>query len=136
MDKWPAGMDTVQVRFARPTNQLKEIVSFYVDGLGLSIIDRFKDHDGYSGTMIGLPNSHYHLEFTEYKEKVFCSPPSKDNLLVFYMPNLNQILVKIAHLRQMGYECTEPENPYWAINGYTIEDPDGWRIVLMNTNGI
>lgn len=31
----------------------------------------------------------------------------------------------------MGYDEVEPENPYWKDKGITIEDPDGWRIVLM-----
>jgi hypothetical protein len=26
----------------------------------------------------------------------------------------------------------EPENSYWKEKGITVEDPDGWRIVLMN----
>ncbi len=36
----------------------------------------------------------------------------------------------------LGYNSVEPENPYWKEKGITIEDPDGWRIVLMNTKGI
>lgn len=27
-------------------------------------------------------------------------------------------------------------NPYWDRGGVTIEDPDGYRVVLMNTEGI
>jgi hypothetical protein len=34
-------------------------------------------------------------------------------------------------LHTMGYGEVEPENPYWKEKGITIEDPDGWRIVLM-----
>jgi hypothetical protein len=33
----------------------------------------------------------------------------------------------------MGYDEVEPENPYWKNAGVTIEDPDGWRIVLQNS---
>ena len=36
----------------------------------------------------------------------------------------------------MGYDSVSPENPYWEKSGVTIEDPDGWRIVLMNSPGI
>jgi hypothetical protein len=39
-------------------------------------------------------------------------------------------------LEDMGYHQVESENPYWDRGGVTIEDPDGWRIVLMNTTGI
>lgn len=37
---------------------------------------------------------------------------------------------------QMGYPEVEPENLYWTEKGITIEDPDGWRLILMNTEGI
>ncbi len=136
LKEWPSDFEVVQIRVARPTNQLKEIKRFYVDGLGLKEIDSFENHEGYSGIMIGLPGAGYHLEFTEYEQIIPCSPPSKDNLLVFYMPNLQHILSKVEQLNNMGFPCKEPENPFWNEKGYTIEDPDGWRIVLMNTSGI
>ncbi len=46
------------------------------------------------------------------------------------------MLRKVEHLRALGREPVEPENPYWAAKGFTFEDPDGWRVVLMNTAGI
>ncbi|MED1170120.1 hypothetical protein P4U42_28750, partial [Bacillus paranthracis] len=57
---------------------------------------------------------------------------TKDNLLVFYMPNKDEIEKIVNRLSNMGYHEVEPENPYWIEKGITIEDPDGWRIVLMN----
>jgi hypothetical protein len=36
----------------------------------------------------------------------------------------------------MGYFAVQPENPYWEQKGTTFADPDGWRVVLMNTSGI
>jgi hypothetical protein len=36
----------------------------------------------------------------------------------------------------MGYFAVVAENPYWKERGVTFEDPDGWRVVLMNTGGI
>jgi hypothetical protein len=36
----------------------------------------------------------------------------------------------------MGYLVVEAENPYWEQNrAVTIEDPDGWRLVLMPSRG-
>lgn len=86
--------------------------------------------------MIGLPNANYHLEFTEHEEGSPCPAPTKDNLLVLYIPNLETIHTIAERLASMGYAEVEPENPYWQEKGVTIADPDGWRIVLMNTNGI
>lgn len=133
---WNSGMQVVQVRVARPTDQLDKIKEFYVDGLGLEVVGHFENHQGYDGLMIGLPGKVYHLEFTQHVDGSPCPAPTHDNLLVFYMPDAKQIEVVVNRLDSLGYPVVEPENPYWAERGKTIEDPDGWRIVLMNTNSI
>lgn len=125
-----------EIRIARPTEKLEEIKKFYAEGLGLPIIASFKDHNGYSGIMFGLPGKEYHLEFTENKNGGACPPPTKDNLLVFYIPDKNEIEKLAQKIFSLGYKSVEPENLYWKEKGITIEDPDGWRIVLMNTTGI
>ncbi|MDN4493217.1 VOC family protein [Ureibacillus aquaedulcis] len=133
---WPHQLPVVQVRVARPTDQIEELERFYCVGVGLEKIGSFSGHRGYTGLLIGMPDASYHLEFTQHIEGSPCPAPSKDNLLVFYMPN-QQAIEAIAHrLKEMGYPEVSPENPYWEERGVTIEDPDGWRIVLMNTNGI
>lgn len=134
--RWPNGSQIAQVRIARPTDKLDEIISFYRDGLGLVEVGRFEDHDGYSGVMFGLPGRAYHLEFTQHKDGSPSPAPSRDNLMVFYIPEIDDIAKLSGRLAEMGYPEVEPENPYWAGKGITIEDPDGWRVVLMNTGGI
>lgn len=134
--QWTNELAVAQVRVARPTDQLKEIERFYCEGIGLKKIGSFSGHRGYDGIMIGLPNVHYHLEFTEHVEGSPCPAPSKDNLLVLYIPNQETIRSIAKRLSQMGYPEVEPGNPYWMQKGITIEDPDGWRLVLMNTEGI
>ncbi|WP_258535745.1 VOC family protein [Bacillus sp. 03113] len=93
-------------------------------------------HNGYDGIMLGLPNSSYHLEFTQKSEPIKIPAPTKEHLLVFYLPDMKASDQIVQRLREMGYSEAEPENPYWKCNGVTIEDPDGWRIVFMNTSGI
>ncbi|MCP1493229.1 putative glyoxalase superfamily protein PhnB [Peribacillus frigoritolerans] len=134
--KWPTEMKVAQIRVARPTDQLKKVVNFYCEGLGLKKIGSFEGHEGYDGIMIGLPDSSYHLEFTQHNDGSPCPAPSKDNLLVFYIPERKTIEEITNRLKGMGYEQVSPENPYWEKSGVTIEDPDGWRIVLMNSPGI
>jgi catechol 2,3-dioxygenase-like lactoylglutathione lyase family enzyme len=134
--QWPEGLPVVQVRVARPTARLHEVVRFYRDGLGLKEIGSFAGHAGYSGVMLGLPGNAYHLEFTEHEEPQPCPAPSKDNLTVFYIPDREAISRVAARLARMGYEAVPPENPYWQERGLTFEDPEGWRVVLMNTGGI
>lgn len=134
---WPDDLPVVQVRVARPTRRLQELVKFYCEGLGLRVVGSFTAHAGYSGVMLGLPGSDYHLEFTEHEgAREDYPPPSRDNLLVFYIPELAMVERVAARLAAMGYAAVAPENPYWQEHGVTIEDPDGWRVVLMNTSGI
>ncbi|HEX8746078.1 MAG TPA: VOC family protein [Pyrinomonadaceae bacterium] len=135
-ESWPEDLPVAQVRVARPTARLHEVVRFYREGLGLEEIGSFSGHAGYSGVMLGLPGHSYHLEFTEHEEQAGCAAPTKDNLLVFYVPDAEAIDRVAARLKALGHEPVPPENPYWGEKGLTFEDPEGWRIVLMNTGGI
>lgn len=54
----------MQVRVARHTDRLAEIVRFYRDGLGLREIGHFEDHDRYDGIFLALTGTETHLEFT------------------------------------------------------------------------
>jgi len=126
----------VQVRIARPTDRLDDVIRFYRDGLGLPIIASFQGHVGYDGVMIGLPDRAYHLEFTRHAAGSPCPAPTRDNLLVFYIPDRAALDRVAARLGSMGYPAVTPENPYWTGQSVTVEDPDGWRVVLMHTAGI
>ena len=134
--QWPEHLPVVQVRVARPTDRLDEVVRFYRDALGLKQIGAFAGHAGYDGVMLGLPGSAYHLEFTRHAAGSPCPAPSADNLLVLYIEDRAARDRLVARLRAHGHEPVAPENPYWAERGVTFEDPDGWRVVLMNTAGI
>ncbi|MGB8543461.1 MAG: VOC family protein [Candidatus Acidiferrales bacterium] len=135
-NEWPKDMPVRQVRIARPTDKLEEVLRFYSEGLGLKIVGSFAEHKGYTGYMLGLPGSDYHLEFTQHAAGSPCPAPSRDNLLVFYIPDQAAIGRIAARLSGLGYRAVEAENPYWNKKSITIEDPDGWRVVLMNSSGI
>ena len=117
------------VRFARPTDNLDDVLRFYEEGLGLERIDSFEDHAGYSGVMLGLPGEECHLELTEHAEGSPGRAPTRDNLLVLYMTDRAAIRTIDRRMRALGHEPVEPENPFWA-DDLTFEDPDGWRVVL------
>ena len=136
-ESWPEALPVAQVRIARPTDKLQEVVRFYCQGLGLRRLRGFENHNGYDGVMLGLPGLGYHLEFTQHQHGSPCPAPTKDNLLVLYIPDKQSINSVAERLASMGYPAVEPENPYWKEKGATtIEDPDGWRLVLMPTRGI
>lgn len=121
----------VKFRIARPTDQFEKVIAFYENGLGLKRIGEFYDHEGYDGVMFGLPDEEYHIEFTRHIDGSPCPVPTKDNLLVFYMGEDSERKKVSKRLHALGYDEVEPEKPYWKDKGITIEDPDGWRIVLM-----
>lgn len=135
-NSWSKELPIVQMRIARPTDQLDKIIEFYETGLGLKRVGEFWQHNGYDGVMYGLPDTNFHLEFTAHEEGSPCPAPTKDNVLVFYLPSWD-VLSKVGNrLVHMGYPEVESENPYWEDAGITIEDPDGWRIVLFCSTGL
>jgi catechol 2,3-dioxygenase-like lactoylglutathione lyase family enzyme len=130
-------MNVAQIRIARPTDKLDAVVHFYRDGLGLDVIGTFADHAGYDGVMLALPNRGDHLEFTSLREGSPCPAPTRDNLLVFYLPAIDEFTAAASRLRGLGYEPVAPENPYWREQGaVTFADPDGWRVVLVPGSGL
>lgn len=120
------------LRVARPTDHLDEVVKFYVEGLGFSILGSFKDHDGFDGVMLGQPGGPYHLEFTTQFGHAVGRAPTQDHLLVFYLPELEHWQTAVERLIAAGYPAVQSQNPYWEIKGKTFEDPDGYRVVLQN----
>src|SRR5215212_873090 len=111
------GSPVAQVRIARPTDHLAEVVGFYRDALGLEQIASFEGHAGYEGVMLALPGRRDHLEFTHHESGSPCPAPTKDNLLVFYVEDEGAIRQISARLERHGHEEVEPENPYWAEGG-------------------
>src|ERR671926_301968 len=93
------GSPVTQVRIARPTDRLAEVVRFYRDVLGLEQISSFESHAGYDGVMLALPGRSDHLEFTHHASGSPCPAPTKDNLLVFYIEDDAAIREMAARLQ-------------------------------------
>jgi YycE-like protein len=45
----------MELRVARHTDRLDEVVAFYRDGIRLPEIGRFRDHEGYDGVLLDIP---------------------------------------------------------------------------------
>lgn len=124
--------NAVQFRIARPTNNLRAVVRFYKEGLGLNELGAFEGHRGYDGVMLGLPDTHHHLEFTQHEDKATLPPPTKENLIVFYFDTPEKYKEATQRMERLGVHPIEPENPYWVGKSETYEDPDQWRVILFN----
>lgn len=132
MAGWDERLPVARVRWARPTDRLQDCVSFYRDALGLVELGGFADHDGYTGVFLGLPDESVHLELTTHVDGSPCPAPTRDNLLVLYLSDRAAVDSVVARLAAAGHPEVEPENPYWRGRSVTVEDPDGWRVVLVD----
>lgn len=117
----------MQVRLARHTKRLDELVRFYRDGLGFREVGRFEDHAGYNGVFLAVPGTDAHLEFTSGGRH---EPPSPhpETLLVLYVGS-SEAVAQICN--RVRATVVEPANPYWQQHGVTIADPDGFHVVLV-----
>jgi catechol 2,3-dioxygenase-like lactoylglutathione lyase family enzyme len=117
----------MQLRVARPTERLDEVVKFYRDGIGLAEIGGFRNHGGYDGVFLEIPGTEAHLELTvggRHRAPV----PHPESLLVLYLGDDDLLRTVVTRL---DADPVPPENPYWADHGLTFQDPDGSRVVLL-----
>ena len=121
----------MNVRFARHTNNLEAIKSFYIGVLGLELLGSFENHNGYDGVFIGIPNTDWHLEFTKSNEKIAFNF-NEDDILVFYPNTKIEFNVLIANLLQHNISSITSKNPYWNVNGKMYLDPDGYRVIISH----
>ena len=120
------------IRIARPTNDLNRMSQMYKDGLGFEILSEFKDHDGFDGIILGIPESMYHLEFTQNQKIKVVKAPTEENLLVFYISDQREYEHICRNMKDSGFNKVDSLNPYWDRSGSSYEDPDGYRIVIQN----
>jgi catechol 2,3-dioxygenase-like lactoylglutathione lyase family enzyme len=117
----------MQLRVARHTNRLDELVRFYRDGLGLREVGRFDGHEGYDGVLLLVPGTNAHLEFTSGGQHA-PPAPNPESLLVLYLGSDEAVA---EACKRVGDDPVEPANPYWRQHGVTIIDPDGFQVVLV-----
>ena len=118
-------------RFARHTNNLEQLKSFYTSVLGLELLGSFENHNGYDGIFLGKPNENWHLEFTKSNEVVSLNF-NKDDILVFYPNSKLEYELIYEKLKHHSIKTIEAKNPYWNEHGIMFLDPDGYRIVISH----
>jgi len=121
----------MELRIARHTRRLDEIVAFYSVILGFDVLGSFRGHDGYDGVFMGIEGLGWHLEFTSSAEA-----PShyndEDDLLVFYPSTMTQYNAIVGRLEGSRAIELVPKNPYWRINGKLFKDPDDFGIIISS----
>jgi len=120
------------IRLARPSRDLAAAERFWVRGLGLTVVWRSADSaepGGHELLMVGWPDAEWHLELVREPARPVEPRPTEEDLLVIYVdgPVPDDL---VSRLEEHGGRRVPSPNPYWNRWGVTIEDPDGYRLVL------
>ncbi len=100
----------MQLRVARHTERLDQVVRFYRDGIGLTEIGGFRGHDGYDGAFLEVPGSGAHLELTAGGGHG-APEPHPESLLVLYLGDAEVV-------QQVGArDPVSPTTRSWAEQG-------------------
>lgn len=121
---------STRIRLARPSLDLDAAVRFYVQGLGLQVLYQTpSDGQSFALLMLGLPGAIWHLELTQLPTHPITPTPTADDLLVLYCGEpISEAIV--TQLERYGGQRVAAFNPYWDEWGVTIQDPDGYLVVL------
>jgi catechol 2,3-dioxygenase-like lactoylglutathione lyase family enzyme len=122
---------TVHFRLARPVTDIDRTTAMYRSALGLTQLGHFNDHEGFDGIMLGMPDGEFHFEFTYCRSHPVKPTPTPEDLLVFYIPNRREWESRCASVIAAGFIEVKSLNPYWAQNGRTFQDHDGYRLVIQ-----
>ncbi|WP_326794270.1 VOC family protein [Streptomyces sp. NBC_01808] len=127
---------TAHLRIARPSRDLEAAERFWISGLGLDIQYRHTA-DGTPGQhsllMVGWPEAAWHLELVHDPAAPVDPRPTVEDLLVIYLgePVPDSL---VERLEQHGGKRVPAHNPYWETWGVTVQDPDGYLLVLTTRN--
>lgn len=114
----------------RKTDNLKQVKAMYQQGLGLDVLDEFRNIDGYDGVVLGHPEYGYTIEFTD---RPYSKPYQlSDCYIVFHIGDTQKWELICRAMIRAGFKFVEARNPYWTRVGKTFEDPDGYRVVIQN----
>ncbi|MFD5465292.1 VOC family protein [Kitasatospora sp. NPDC127059] len=123
---------TAHIRIARPSRNLDAAERFWASGLGLDVLYRHTT-DGTPGEhsllMVGWPDAAWHLELVHDPAAPVEPQSTADDLLVVYLgePVSDTLLER---LEEHGGKRVPAHNPYWDAWGVTVQDPDGYLLVL------
>lgn len=123
------------LRIARPSRDLVAAERFWTAGLGLDVLFRKDPEPGagpgseYALLMVGGRGAPWHLELAADPHDPVRPEPTDEDLLVLYLdgPVPDGL---VGRLERSGGKRVPARNPYWDEWGVTVEDPDGYRLVL------
>jgi hypothetical protein len=128
--RWPEHLPVGAVRVGRASAHYDQTVPFYRDLVGLPVLENFEGSYGEDGTILGLPDTSFHLEIVRSTEPAI--PVDRIDMLVFYLPDSAAQEHLVARMAAAGMEPAS-QHPYWQANGgVTYRDPDGREVVFVS----
>jgi len=121
----------MEFRNARHTDNLKLIIEFYTNIIGLKVLFSFENHNNYNGVFIGKQGHNWHLEFTASNIKAEHKFDIED-VLVFYPTERDEYDKIVEQIEINNIEILKSRNPFWNDNGIMIQDPDGFGVIVSN----
>ena len=119
---------STHLRLARPTRELTAAERFWTQGLGLHVLWRSDPaDDDHQLLALGWPTAPWHLELVH--DPAVVPAPTQEDLLVLYLDG-GDPAATVAQLERVGGVRVPSRNPYWDQHGTTVQDPDGYRLVL------
>ncbi|MGW6915821.1 VOC family protein [Kitasatospora sp. NPDC054939] len=119
------------IRIARPSRDLAAAERFYVHALGLDVLWRSTEREPgkHDLLMVGPAGGGWHFELTRDPDRPVEPTPTADDLFVVYLGSPVDGAL-LDRLTAAGGTRVAAHNPYWDEFGATVEDPDGYRLVL------
>ncbi|TXT08701.1 hypothetical protein VHUM_02829 [Vanrija humicola] len=121
-----------KLRIARPVTDISATQDQWTRGFGFTTLYSFNDHDGFDGVMIGHKDYDWHFEFTVCRTHAVKPSATEEDLVVLYFPSKTEWEAAVAQAESAGFKRVKSFNPYWDVDGVTLEDRDGYRVVIQN----
>lgn len=120
-----------RMRVARPTTDIERAITFWTQVVGLEILSRFEDHEGYDGVILGNSGDQWEIEVTHHSSGMPLPSPSEEDIIVLYLKEgvADEITDRLRHA---GHPAKEHPNPYWRAMGASAHtDPDGYTLIIF-----
>jgi catechol 2,3-dioxygenase-like lactoylglutathione lyase family enzyme len=108
-------------------NDLQKSIAWYRDGLGFVVAERWEDQGQLKGVMLKAGACQLGLAQDDFQKG---RDRSKGVGLRLWCETSQDVDSLARRVRAAGAGITEEPGEHWGAYGFTVEDPDGFRITI------